>query len=156
MPYSNRLFAILVALGLLIGAVACGNDAPQAWSEENLLKHVDAMGNAGTAYAVHDICMPMIEGDEEISSRVSLTIGAKRYTQLLEMDTQAEYDKLIDFYRRKGGTDDQIDVLETAYQDEYDVAAEKLTSASVCEETVTDFHNTILNTRVRQASGASP
>ena len=85
MPYSKRLFIILLGFGLLIGAAACSNDAPQAWSGEDLLKHADVMGNAGTAYAVHDICMPMIESDAEISSRVSLTIGAKRYTQLLEM-----------------------------------------------------------------------
>jgi len=153
MPIHSRTLTVLLSLTVMILA-ACADEATQVWSEKDLLRYTDVMSNAGTAYAVHDVCMPMIEGDEEISERVSLEIGAKRYTQLQAMDTAKEYGKMIDFYRRKGGTDDQIDILETAYGDGYDEAVEQLTSAAVCEETVTDFHNTILNTRVRRGGGS--
>jgi hypothetical protein len=150
MTFCKRIIAALSIFGMATVLSACENQDPPPWDEDDLLKHAHSMANAGKAYAVHDVCMPMIEADEETSERLSLAIGAKRYTQLQKMDVQSEYDRLIAYYRKIGGTDDQIEILETSFSDEYDLAVEQLTSLDVCETTVTDFHNTILNTRVRQ------
>ena len=94
--------------------------------------------------------MPMIDGDDDASTRVSFEIGAKRYTQLLEIDTEDRVQDMLTFYENAGGTEEQIAALESAYQESYDDTSIELTSLEVCSETVINFHNTILNAKVRQ------
>lgn len=142
----HLLWSVTVAAALFLGA--CSDD-PGPWSEKELEETQEQMVEVAEAYAVLDICMPLI--DEDYDARMELVgrIEADRYAKLKNFDTQREKDRLFDFYGRRGATEDQLAELEETYAEAYDDAVSRLTSLQVCMDTLSDFPNTIANMRVR-------
>lgn len=147
---SIRTIGHMVAIsGLCAGLYGCGNGAPAPWTNKDIEKFSEQMSNAGKAFAVADVCMPLIDSDADTRNRVILEISAKRYTQLLDIDTEDRLEDMIVFYENAGGTEEELAMLEASYQATYDETLADLTSIGVCEETVVNFHNTIINAKVR-------
>jgi hypothetical protein len=103
------------------------------------------------AYAVVDICIPMIDADKEAKRSVISEIEVRRYSQLSQMDTEAELAKFFAYHRQSGGTDEQAATLDRIYRESFEAAARLLTSVDGCAEAASDYANTILNTKVRPA-----
>lgn len=138
---------VLIFLSALI--TGC-EPKPEEWDEDTFYKYYDIMTGMGTAYAVHDICMPMLEADEEARKQVTQEINPKRWAELLVFDTAQKYEEAIVFLNEIGGEEGQIAYLEEAYQTSYDAAVDEIHSATQCVQTLIDYHNTILNTGVRK------
>ena len=100
------------------------------------------------AYAVADVCMPMLDSDRDAMYRVSSQIEVQRYAQLLQMNTEAELARFFAHHRQRGGTEEQYGIIDGAYRAAYAEAAKGLHSLEICIETVSDYANTILNTKV--------
>lgn len=140
---------VLLSFVPILFALGCG---PQAdpWTEEKFESYLRIMGDTGTNFAAHDVCMPMIAGDEDVRERVALEVGAKRFSELEAFDTEAEYDRLLNFFDRTGGTDEEIERLVEAYDASHQEAVDIIQTIEQCETTLIDFHNAILNTGVRE------
>jgi len=134
--------------GIAILATACSEKAPKPWSKAEMKALSDKFSHIAEAYAVVDVCMPMIDGDPDTKRAVIAKIEVRRYSQISSIDTKAEVAKFLAYHRRTGGTDAQAAELEWVYQDSYRTAAQGLKSIENCAETVTDYANTILQTRV--------
>jgi len=111
----------------------------------------EQFGHIAEAYAIVDICMPMIDADKDAKRSVISKIEVRRYSQLLQMDTEAELAKLFAHHRQRGGSDEQAAALDRIYRESHEAAAQLLTSVDGCAETVSDYANTILNTKVGSA-----
>ncbi len=146
---NRRIRDAVVLFALYGGLSACSQGTSTPWTNKDLEKFSDQMSNAGKAFAVADVCMPLIDSDADTRTRVILEISAKRYTQLLEIDAEDRLEDMIAFYKNAGGTEEELATLEASYQDTYDETLADLTSIGVCEETVVNFHNTIINAKVR-------
>ena len=103
------------------------------------------------AYAVVDVCVPMIDADQEAKRSVISKIDVRSYTRLSQMNTEAELAKFFAHHRRTGGTEEQVASLDRTYRESHDAAARLLTTIENCKETVSDYVNTILNTKVAPA-----
>jgi len=103
------------------------------------------------AYAVVDVCIPMIDADKEAKRSVIAKIDVRRYSQLSQMNTESELTRFIAYHRRSGGTDEQAAELDQIYRESHQAAARLLKSVGDCAETVADYVNTILNTKVDPA-----
>jgi hypothetical protein len=101
------------------------------------------------AYAVVDVCMPMIDANMDVKRSVISKIEIRRYSQLSQMDTKAELAKFFAYHRQDGGTDEQATTLDRIYRESHEAAARLLTSLDSCAEATSDYANTILNTKVR-------
>ena len=100
------------------------------------------------AYAVVDICIPMIDANKDAKRRVISKIEVRHYSRLSRMDTEAELAKFLAIHRQRAGTDEQAAALERIYRESHQAAAQLLTSVDGCAEAVSDYANTILNTKV--------
>jgi hypothetical protein len=137
---------------LAILASACSNGEPEPWSAAEMNALSEQFGHIAEAYAVVDVCMPMIDADKDAKHSVISKIEVRRYSQLSRMDTEAELAKFFAHHRQSGGTDEQAAGLDRIYRESHQAAAQLLTSVDNCAETTSDYANTILNTKV----GAAP
>ncbi|TNE56744.1 MAG: hypothetical protein EP340_10870 [Alphaproteobacteria bacterium] len=144
--YIRSTLAFVLLTGMLMGC----DPKPEEWDEDTFYKYYDIMTNMGTAYAVHDVCMPMLEDDAEARKRLTQEINPQRWAELLELDTAEKYAEAIDYLSQIGGDNGQIAYLEEAYQTSYDAAVDQIYTADQCVDTLIDYHNTILNTGVRK------
>jgi hypothetical protein len=111
----------------------------------------EQFGHIAEAYAVVDVCIPMIDADKDAKFSVISEIEVRGFTQLSQMDTEAELANFLAHHRKSGGTDEQAAALERIYREAHEAAKHQLTSIDGCVETVSDYANTILNTKVRPA-----
>ena len=109
----------------------------------------EQFGHIAEAYAVVDICIPMIDADKDAKYIVISKIEVRRYSKLAQLDTEAELANFFAYHRQRGGTDEQAATLDRIYRESNEAAARQLTSIDGCVETVTDYANTILNTKAR-------
>lgn len=136
---------------LAILAVACSDGAPEPWSAARMSELSEQFGHIAEAYAVVDVCVPMIDANKDAKFSVISEIEVRRFTQLSQMDTEAELATFLAHHRKGGGTDEQAAALERVYREAHEAATRQLTSIDGCVETVSDYANTILNTKVRPA-----
>ncbi len=134
---------------LAILAVACSDGATKPWSAAEMSALSEQFGHIAEAYAVVDVCVPMIDADKDAKRRVIAKIAVRRYSQLSQMDTEAELANFFAHHRQRAGTDEQAVALDRIYRESHRAATQKLTSIDDCVETVSDYANTILNTKVR-------
>jgi hypothetical protein len=131
-----------------IFTTACSDKAPEPWSAREMNALSEQFAHIAEAYAVVDVCIPMIDADKDAKRSVISKIEVRHYSQLSQMNTGAELAKFIAHHRKSGGTDEQAAALDQIYRESHQAAAQLLTSIDDCVETVTDYANTILNTRV--------
>jgi len=129
-------------------AAACSDEAPEPWNAREMNALSEQFGHIAEAYAVVDVCIPMIDADKDAKRRVLSKIDVRRYSQLSQLDTEAELAKFLAHHRKSGGSDEQTAVLDRIYRESHQAAAQLLTSLDSCVETVIDYSNTILNTRI--------
>ena len=134
---------------LVILTAACSDKAPEPWSAAEMSALSEQFGHIAEAYAVVDVCMPMIDADKDAKHSVISKIEVRRFSQLSQMDTEAELASFFAYHRQRGGSDEQAAALDRIYRKSYQVAARQLTSIDDCAETVSDYANTILQTKVR-------
>ncbi len=140
-----RAFALCVLAFSLPG---CSDDKLQPWNPAELTALTEEFTHIAEAYAVVDLCMPMIDADRDAKYRVISAIEVQRYTQLVNMDTEAELTRFLAHHQRRGGTKEQYEIIDRAYRAAHAEAAKGLGSVEICVETVSDYANTILNTNV--------
>ena len=133
---------------LVIFAAACSERAPAPWSAAEMNALSEQFGHIAEAYAVVDVCMPMIDANKDAKRSVISKIDVRHYSQLSQMDTEAELAKFFAHHRQRGGTDEQAEALDRVYHESHGAAAQLLTSVDGCAETASDYANTILNTKV--------
>lgn len=129
-------------------AAACSDSAPEPWSAAEMSALSEQFSHIAEAYAVVDICIPMIDANKDAKRRVISKIAVRHYSQLSRMDTEAELAKFLAIHRQRAGTDEQAAALERIYRESHQAAAQLLTSVDGCAEAVSDYANTILNTKV--------
>jgi hypothetical protein len=134
---------------LAILAIACSEGAPEPWSAAEMSVLSEQFGHIAEAYAIVDVCMPMIDANKGAKRSVISKIDVRHYSQLSQMDTETELARFFAQHRRSGGTDEQAAALDRVYRESHESAAQLLTSVDGCAETVSDYANTILNTKVR-------
>ena len=134
---------------LAIVAAACSDEPVEPWSAAELSALSEQFQHIAEAYAVVDVCMPMIAADKVAKRSVISKIDVRRFSQLSQMDTEAELANFFAYHRQRGGTDEQAAALDRIYHKSYQAAARRLTSIDDCAETVSDYVNTILYTKVR-------
>jgi hypothetical protein len=127
----------------------CSEDELRPWNPAELGALTDEFTHIAEAYAVVDVCMPMLEADRDARYRVVSKIEVQRYAQLLKMDTGAELTNFFAHHQQRGGSSEQYEIIDRAYRDAHAKAAAGLGSVETCVETVSDYANTILNTNVR-------
>ena len=141
-----------ITLGwLVIFAAACSESAPEPWSAAEMSALSEQFSHIAEAYAVVDVCMPMIDANMDTKRSVISKIEIRRYSQLSQMDTKAELAKFFAYHRQDGGIDEQAATLDRIYRESHEAAARLLTSLDSCAEATSDYANTILNTKVRSA-----
>jgi hypothetical protein len=141
---------ILCALATL--SAACSDSGPEPWSAAEMNKLREQFSHIAEAYAVVDICIPMIDADKDAKRSVISKIGVRHYSQIAQFDTQFELGRFFDHNRKTAGTDEQVAELKQIYRGSHQSAAQLLTSVQNCSETVSDYANTILNTRIGPGS----
>ena len=134
---------------LAILAAACSDSAPEPWSAAEMRALSEQFGHIAEAYAVVDVCMPMIAANKDAKHSVISKIEVRHYSQLSQMDTEAELANFFAHHRQRGGTDKQAAALDRIYRESHEAAAQLLTSVDGCVDTASDYANTILNTKVR-------
>ena len=72
---------------LAILAVACSEGEPEPWSAAEMSALSEQFGHIAEAYAVLDVCMPMIDADKDAKHSVISKIEVRRYSQLSHMNT---------------------------------------------------------------------
>ena len=141
-----------ITLGwLAILAIACSESGPEPWSAAEMRALSEKFSHIAEAYAVVDVCMPMIDANKDAKRSVISKIEIRHYSQLSRMDTESELASFFAYHRQTGGTDEQTAELDRIYRESHQAAARLLTSLDGCVETATDYANTILNTKVRSA-----
>lgn len=141
-----------ITLGwLAILAIACSESGPEPWSAAEMRALSEKFSHIAEAYAVIDVCMPMIDANKDAKRSVISKIEIRHYSQLSRMDTEAELANFFAYHRQDGGTDEQAAELDRIYRESHQAAARLLKSLDGCVETATDYANTILNTKVRSA-----
>ncbi len=139
-----------VTLGwLVIASAACSDKAPEPWSAAEMSALSEQFSHIAEAYAVLDVCMPMIAADKDAKRSVISKIEVRRFSQLSQMDTEAELANFFAYHRQRGGTAEQAVSLDRTYRESYQAATRQLTSIDGCAETISDYANTILQTKVR-------
>ena len=74
---------------LAILAAACSDGAPEPWSAAKMGALSEQFGHIAEAYAVVDVCMPMIDADKNAKRSVISKIEVRHFTQLSRFDTEA-------------------------------------------------------------------
>jgi hypothetical protein len=139
----------LVLGAILLGLVSCSQDEVAPWTDKEMKELLGYFEEIGQAYALVDICMPMIEEDEEAKYQLIADIKADRYARILQMDTERELKKLLAHFRGRGGTSKQNLSLRLRYEESRREAEMQISSVQVCVDTLKDYANTIINMRVR-------
>jgi len=134
---------------LAILAVACSESAPEPWSAAEMSALSEKFSHIAEAYAIVDVCMPMIDANKDAKRSVISKIEIRHYSKLSQLDTEAELANFFAHHRHSGGTDEQAATLERIYRESHQAAARLLTSLDGCVETTSDYANTILNTKIR-------
>jgi len=134
---------------LVIVALACSDSGPEPWSAAEMSALSEQFSHIAEAYAVVDVCMPMIDADKDAKFSVISKIEVRRFSQLTQLDTEAELENFFAHHRQRAGTDKQVAALDRIYRKSNEAAARQLTSLDNCVETVLDYANTILNTKAR-------
>ena len=135
----------------VILAAACSDKAPEPWNTAEMNRLSEQFGHIAEAYAVVDVCIPMIDADKNAKRSVISKIEVRRFTQLSQLDTETELAGFFAHHRQRAGTDEQAAALDRIYRESHQAATQTLTSIDGCVETVSDYANTILNTKVRPA-----
>jgi len=138
--------------GLAITAAACSDKPVEPWNAAKMRELSEQFGHIAEAYAVVDVCIPIIDANKDAKRSVISKIEVRRYSQLSMMNTEAELAKFFAYYRQHGGTDEQAAALDRIYRESHQAAVEKLGSIDSCAETVSDYANTIIQTK----AGAVP
>jgi hypothetical protein len=133
----------------MIVALACSDSGPEPWSAAEMSALSEQFSHIAEAYAVVDVCLPMIDADKDAKFSVISKIEVRRFSQLTQLDTEAELGNFFAHHRQRGGTDEQVATLDRIYRKSNEAAARQLTSLDNCVETVSDYANTILNTKAR-------
>lgn len=134
---------------ILLALVACTEQDAEPWPESEMAEKLEFIGEIGEAYAVLDICMPMIEADTEAKYQLVSEIKADRYAKLLQIDTEREQKLTFEYFRLQGGSSEQRLALRLRYEEARREAERQITSVQVCVDTMTSYANTIINMRVR-------
>ncbi len=137
----------LCALPLSLGS--CAWEEPRPWTAADLSALTEEFVHIAEAYAVVDVCMPMLDADRDAKFRVVSEIDIRHYTQLLKIQTESELINFFSHHRQRGGTEEQYESIDHAYRSAHADAASRLGSVEICIETVSDYANTILRTNVR-------
>ena len=141
------LFTRPIAICVLSSSVlGCSDDQREPWNPAELTALTEEFVHIAEAYAVLDICMPKLDADSDAKYRVMSKIEVQRYTQLLNMNTEAELTRFLAHRQRRGGTKEQYEIIDRAYRAAHAEAAKGLGSVEICVETVSDYANPILNT----------
>jgi hypothetical protein len=141
-----------ITLGwLAILAIACSESGPEPWSAAEMRALSEKFSHIAEAYAVVDICMPMIDANKDAKRSVISKIEIRHYSQLSQMDTETELANFFAYHRKEGGTDEQAAALDRIYRESHQAAGRLLTSIDGCTEATSDYANTILNTKARPA-----
>jgi hypothetical protein len=135
--------------GLTFSLLGCSSEQVEPWNPAELTALTEEFAHIAEAYAVVDVCMPMIDAHADAKYRVVSQIEVHRYTQLLNMNTEGELANFFAHHQQLGGTEEQYAIIDHAYRTAYTEASEGLSSLGICIETVSDYANTILNTNVR-------
>ncbi|MCH8084207.1 MAG: hypothetical protein IH885_08215 [Myxococcales bacterium] len=143
------MFRSITLCWFAILAAACSESGPEPWSAAEMSALSEKFSHIAEAYAVVDICMPMIDQNKDAKRSVISKIEIRHYSQLSQMDTEAELANFFAHHRQSAGTDEQAATLERIYRESHQAAARLLTSLDGCVETTSDYANTILNTKVR-------
>jgi hypothetical protein len=139
-----------ITLGwLAIFAIACSESGPEPWKLAEMNALSEQFSHIAKAYAVVDICIPMVDADKDAKRSVISEIEVRRYSQLSQMNAEAELAKFFTYHRMSGGTDEQAAALDQIYRESHAAAARMLTSIDSCTEAASDYANTILNTKVQ-------
>ncbi len=138
----------LALLGFGLWVVGCSPDAAAPWNPAEMNWRVEELGHIAEAYAVVDLCIPMIDSDRDAKHSLVSKIGVPNYASLKRMDTEVELARFLAYHQSEGGSQQQHARLERAYRVAYEEAQPQLRSLDICLETVTDFVNTILNTKL--------
>lgn len=149
---TNRVAIVVRAAftgALLIALAACTPQEVPPWTDGEMEELLNYFGEIGEAYALLDVCMPMLEADEKAKYELIAAIKADRYAKLLQMDTDRELKELFRFFRRRGGTPEQNLSLRLRYEEAYQQTGHDITSVQVCINTIKDYANTLINMRVR-------
>lgn len=139
----------VLAGAILMAALACTPQEVPPWADPEMDELLDYFGEIGEAYAVLDICMPMLEADEDAKYQLVSAIKADRYAKLLQFDTAYELKRLFGYFRKRGGTPEQNLALRLRYEEAWQQAGHDITSVEVCIITIKDYANTIINMRVQ-------
>lgn len=142
---TKSLLASLIASTLW----ACSPTQTPPWTETEMKELLEYFGEVGEAYALVDMCIPMIEADEEAKYQLVTAIKADRYAKIRQFDTQRELRKLLEHFRERGGSSQQILALRLHYEETYRQAENDISSVQVCVDTIKDYANTIINMRVQ-------
>lgn len=152
---TNLRISLLTSLAkaLMIGATAtalyaCSPAEAPPWTKSEMKELVEYFGEVAEAYALVDICIPMIEADGEAKYQLVSAIEASRYAKIRQFDTQRELTELFDYFRERGGSPQQNLTLRRHYEEAYRQAGEEISSVQVCIDTIKDYANTIINMRV--------
>ena len=143
------MFRSVTLCWLALLAAACSESGPEPWNAAEMNALSEKFSHIAEAYAVVDICMPMIDSNKDAKRSVLSKIEIRHYSQLIQMDTEVELANFFAHHRKSGGTDEQAATLERIYRQSHQAAARLLTSLDDCVETTSDYANTILNTKVR-------
>ena len=144
MSWLQKVALIAVCMVFL----GCSPDEPEVWNPAQMSHLLEQYGHIAEAYAVVDLCMPMIESDRDADRALTSMIGIRNYTRLLAMDTDVELERFFVHHKSLGGSTEQYTNLEQAYRDAYQAALPHLRDLDTCVETVSDYANTILHTVV--------
>jgi len=151
MTAKHKGFRISTAITLLLLFALTGCTEPEGppWSEREMKERLSYITEVGEAYALLDICMPMLEADPDAKYQLVSAIEPDRYAKLLQFDTDYEQKRLFEYFRERGGTAEQHLALRLRYEDARREAEGQITSVQVCVDTITDYANTLINMRVQ-------
>ena len=138
----------VAVFGFALLAPGCSPDAAATWNAAEMNRRVEEFVHIAEAYAVVDLCMPMIDAEQDAKHSLLSKIDLRSYSSLKVLDTEREVGRFLAHHRSHGGSQEQHAQLEQAYRAAYAEAQPQLDSLGLCLETVTDYANTILNTKL--------
>jgi hypothetical protein len=140
--------ACTVALAMILATLsACGQDQPQSWNKAEMAARAETFGHIGEAYAVLDVCVPLVALDADARFALAEKIGARSYSRLAGMDTARELGRFVAVHAAQGGTPAQHAQLLAVYRDAHGRASEIVDTVAACGETLAEWANTLLQTR---------
>jgi hypothetical protein len=140
--------ACAVALATILATLsACGQEQPQPWNKAEMATRAETFGHIGEAYAVLDVCVPLVALDQDARFALTEKIGARSYSRLAGMDTTRELARFVAVHASQGGTPAQHAQLRAVYRDAHGRASKLVDTVAACVETLGEWANTLLHTR---------